>query len=47
MANEPVVTVIGNLTADPTIRFTQKGDAVTNFTVASTPRTSTTPKTSG
>ena len=39
MANEPVITVIGNLTTDPTIRFTQKGDAVANFTVASTPRT--------
>lgn len=39
MAGETVVTVIGNLTADPELRFTQSGAAVANFTVASTPRT--------
>ena len=39
MANETLITVIGNLTADPELRFTGSGDAVTNFTVASTPRT--------
>jgi single-strand DNA-binding protein len=39
MANETVVTVVGNLTADPELRFTPSGAAVTNFTVASTPRT--------
>jgi single-strand DNA-binding protein len=31
--------VIGNLTADPELRFTPSGAAVANFTVASTPRT--------
>ena len=39
MANETNVTVVGNLTADPELRFTQSGIAVCNFTVASTPRT--------
>lgn len=39
MAGETQVTVIGNLTADPELRFTQSGAAVANFTVASTPRT--------
>lgn len=39
MAGETPVTVIGNLTADPELRFTPSGAAVTNFTVASTPRT--------
>lgn len=38
MANEPVITIIGNLTADPELRFTPSGAAVANFTVASTPR---------
>jgi single-strand DNA-binding protein len=37
--NETVITVIGNLTNDPELRFTPSGAAVTNFTVASTPRT--------
>lgn len=32
------LTIIGNLTADPELRFTQNGAAVVNFTVASTPR---------
>ena len=39
MANETVVTVIGNLTSDPELRYTQSGLAVANFTIASTPRT--------
>ena len=39
MAGETLVTVIGNLTADPELRFTPSGAAVANFTVASTPRT--------
>ena len=38
MAGEPLVTICGNLTADPEIRFMQSGQAVANFTVASTPR---------
>lgn len=38
MAGETVVTVVGNLTADPELRFTPSGAAVANFTVASTPR---------
>lgn len=38
MANEPVMTLIGNLTADPELRFTQAGTAVANLSVASTPR---------
>ncbi|MEX5308923.1 single-stranded DNA-binding protein [Kocuria sp. CPCC 205297] len=38
MAGETVVTVIGNLTSDPELRFTPSGAAVANFTVASTPR---------
>ena len=39
MAGETPITVIGNLTADPELRFTPNGAAVANFTVASTPRT--------
>ncbi|MGO1566494.1 MAG: single-stranded DNA-binding protein [Brachybacterium sp.] len=38
MANDTLITVIGNLTAAPEVRFTQAGLAVANFTVASTPR---------
>jgi single-strand DNA-binding protein len=38
MAGETIITVIGNVTADPELRFTQSGAAVANFTVASTPR---------
>lgn len=38
MSNETIITVIGNLTADPELRYTQNGLAVVNFTVASTPR---------
>jgi single-strand DNA-binding protein len=39
MAGETVITVVGNLTSDPELRFTPSGSAVANFTVASTPRT--------
>ena len=39
MAGETTITVIGNLTADPELRWTQSGAAVADFTVASTPRT--------
>jgi single-strand DNA-binding protein len=39
MSGETVITVIGNLTGDPELRFTPSGAAVANFTVASTPRT--------
>jgi single-strand DNA-binding protein len=39
MAGETVITVVGNLTADPELRYTQNGLAVVNFTIASTPRT--------
>ncbi|MFI8305043.1 single-stranded DNA-binding protein [Streptomyces sp. NPDC085927] len=39
MVGETVVTVVGNLTDDPEVRTTPSGDAVTHFTVASTPRT--------
>ena len=37
-AGDTTITVIGNLTADPELRFTPSGAAVANFTVASTPR---------
>ena len=39
MAGETTITLIGNLTGDPELRFTPSGAAVANFTVASTPRT--------
>ena len=39
MAGETTITIVGNLTADPELRFTPSGAAVANFTVASTPRT--------
>jgi len=38
MTGEPTITVVGNLTADPDLRFTSTGAAVLDFTVASTPR---------
>jgi len=38
MAGETIVTVVGNLTADPELRYSQSGLAVANFTIASTPR---------
>ena len=39
MAGDTVITVVGNLTADPELRFTASGAAVASFTIASTPRT--------
>ena len=39
MANEPIVTIIGNLTGDPELRYVSSGTPVASFTVASTPRT--------
>ena len=39
MAGETVITIIGNLTDAPELRFTPSGSAVANFTIASTPRT--------
>ena len=39
MAGETVITIIGNLTADPEIRTTGSGASVASFTIASTPRT--------
>ena len=38
MAGETTITIVGNLTDDPELRFTPSGAAVANFTVASTPR---------
>lgn len=38
MAGETVITVVGNLTADPELRYTANGLPVANFTIASTPR---------
>ena len=38
MAGETITTVVGNLTADPELRYTQNGLPVVNFTIASTPR---------
>ncbi|MEB0286182.1 single-stranded DNA-binding protein [Cryobacterium sp. 10S3] len=38
MSGETVITVVGNLTAAPELRYTQGGLAVANFTIASTPR---------
>ena len=39
MAGEIQITVVGNLTADPELRYTQSGLAVVNVTIAQTPRT--------
>lgn len=39
MAGETIITIVGNVTAEPELRFTQSGAAVAGFTVASTPRT--------
>ncbi|MGW5749186.1 single-stranded DNA-binding protein, partial [Amycolatopsis sp. NPDC003861] len=39
MAGDTTITIIGHLTADPELRFTEAGTPVANFTVASTPRT--------
>ncbi|MCB4890571.1 single-stranded DNA-binding protein [Bifidobacterium pseudocatenulatum] len=38
MAGETVITIVGNLTADPELRTTRNGDAVANFSIAATPR---------
>ncbi|MEV1013736.1 single-stranded DNA-binding protein [Micromonospora sp. NPDC049801] len=38
MANEPLITIVGNATDDAQLRFTPSGAAVANFTVAVTPR---------
>jgi single-strand DNA-binding protein len=38
MAGDTTITVVGNLTSDPELRFTPSGAAVANFTIASTPR---------
>ena len=39
MAGETVITIVGNLTADPELRTTRNGGAVANFSIAATPRT--------
>ena len=36
--NDTQITLVGNLTGDPELRFTPNGAAVANFTIASTPR---------
>lgn len=38
MAGETTITIVGNLVADPDLKFTPSGAAVANFTIASTPR---------
>ena len=38
MAGDTIITIVGNLTGDPELRFTPSGAAVANFTIASTPR---------
>ena len=38
MAGDTVITVVGNLVADPELRFTPSGAAVASFRIASTPR---------
>lgn len=38
MAGDTTITIVGNITSDPSLTFTQSGAAVANFTVASTPR---------
>ena len=39
MSGDTTITAVGNLVADPELRFTPSGAAVANFTIASTPRT--------
>ena len=39
MSNDTTLTVVGNLTADPEVRFLDSGAAMAKFTIASTPRT--------
>lgn len=38
MSGETIITVVGNLTSDPELRFTASGVAAASFTIASTPR---------
>lgn len=38
MTGETVVTIVGNITSDPELRYTQNGVPVAGFTVAATPR---------
>lgn len=38
MSGETIITIVGNLTADPELRFTPSGAAVASFTIAATPR---------
>lgn len=38
MSGETIITIVGNLTADPELRYTQSGLAVANFTIATTER---------
>jgi single-strand DNA-binding protein len=38
MAGDTIITIVGNITNDPELRFTPSGAAVANFTIASTPR---------
>jgi single-strand DNA-binding protein len=38
MSGEPVITLVGNLVADPELRFTSSGSTVAKFRIASTPR---------
>ena len=38
MAGETIITIVGNLTADPELRTTSSGASVCSFTIASTPR---------
>lgn len=38
MSGETIITVVGNLVADPDLKYTPNGVAVANFTIASTPR---------
>lgn len=38
MAGETIITIVGNLTADPELRTTSAGAQVASFTIASTPR---------
>ncbi|MGV9386078.1 single-stranded DNA-binding protein [Nonomuraea sp. NPDC003707] len=39
MSGETTITIIGNLTGDPELRYTQTGTAVAGFTIASSART--------
>ncbi len=38
MSGETIITIVGNLTSDPELRYTQAGIPVANFTIASTPK---------